>query len=59
MTVLIVNINQDFFKGLLPKIEFTPSTKNTCTFQIGEKKFKALLETLRAKKVNPYAAMSW
>ena len=59
MNVLIVNINQDFFKGLLPKIKFQPSTKNTCTFQIGEKKFKELLETLRARKINPYSVMSW
>ena len=45
MTVLIVNINQDFFTELLPKVKFQPSIKNTCTFQIGEKKFKELLLT--------------
>lgn len=59
MQVLIAKQNEDFFRELLPKVVFTPSTEHTSTFNITPKAFLKLRDKLRAKKLNPYALMSW
>ena len=58
MTVLIAKQNQEIIKGI-SKVKFIESTKNTCTFNISEKKFLNLLSEIRLLGYNPYALMSW
>jgi hypothetical protein len=59
MTVLIIKDNQPFFKELHPRIKFTESTKNTCTFNCSVKTFEKIRTAIREKGLNPFATMSW
>lgn len=57
--VLILKANIQLFKELMPKLVFSESTENTCTFKISEAKFQKLLLLVRAKGYNPFSVMSW
>ena len=59
MRVLITKQNIPYFQSMLPKRKYTESTKNTCTFQISQKKFEELKTKLRELGQNPYALMHW
>lgn len=59
MTILITHVNKEYFLKKIPTLKFTPSTTNTSTFNISEKKFIKLRDEIKAEGVNPYAAMSW
>ena len=59
MTILIAIQNQDIIKNILPKVSFTESTKNTCTFKVSEKKFNTLYNEVKLLGYNPYALLAW
>jgi len=59
MTILITTQNQDFFKAIHKTLKFTPSTVNTCTFNVTVKTFEKIRNELRAKGINPYSVMNW
>ena len=55
MQVMITKVNEDFIAGLLPKVKFVESTKNTSIFEISEAKLKKLIEKTDAMGINRYA----
>lgn len=60
MKVLIITANKEIIEGYLRKdLKVTESTKNTCTFNISEKKFQQLYKDVQAADFNPYALMNW
>lgn len=59
MTILIAKANKDIFTEFDSKINFTESTKNTCTFRMTEKKFIKLRNYIREKGFNPFSLMYW
>jgi hypothetical protein len=59
MNVLITKANEDIIKGILPKVKFKESTKNTSTFSVTEKKFKELYDEVKTLGYNPFALMVW
>lgn len=59
MRVLITNVNKDYFKSILPKIEFKDSTKNTSTFECSKKQFEKVCNKVKEDGYNIYAVMSW
>lgn len=60
MKVLIATINKEIIEGYLGKdLKVIESTKNTCIFNISEKKFQQLYKDVQAGGFNPYALMTW
>ncbi len=59
MKVLIAEANKEIIKGVLPKVKFEESTKNTCTFKVTEKSFTQLYNEVKFLGYNPFALMSW
>lgn len=59
MIVLIAKQNESIIKGILPKVTFVESTKNTSTFKVTEKRFKVLYGEVKLLGYNPFSLMSW
>lgn len=59
MVVLIATQNQDIIKKYLPKVKFTQSTANTCTFEVSVTQFQKVRDGIRGENINPYSVMYW
>ena len=59
MKVLITNTNIDFFKEINKDLKITQQTKNTSIIECTTKTFNELYETIKSKRLNPFALMTW